>query len=138
MIKKYWFAVVILILIIPGCIARQTVKMDNSGDRKKEQITFSGGTGDSYETAIILKAPQSLRKQEDAVAAEYDYISGLYGKKDKEWKVEEQSMVKENEKTYDMVRVKIISNEKLHFFYFDISTFIKKPKPVEQEENKQQ
>jgi hypothetical protein len=122
-------------LILAGCVSRQTVKFSNSGDSKKGQIVFTGGTGDSYETAIVIKAPQGFRKQEDAVGAEYDYISGLYGKKDKEWKVEEQSMVKEDGKTYDIVRVQILVNGKLHFFYFDISSFIKKPKTPEKDEN---
>ncbi|HEX7509775.1 MAG TPA: hypothetical protein VF335_00610 [Chitinivibrionales bacterium] len=138
MIKKYLCALACIMVIVAACVSRQSVKTGGAGDLKKDQIVFSGGAGDSYETAIIIKAPQTMRKQEDAIAAEYDYISGLYGKKDKEWAVEEQSMVKENEKVYDMVRAKIISNGKLHFFYFDISAFVKKPKPVEPEENKQQ
>jgi hypothetical protein len=134
MIKMHLFIPACIVLVIAACISRQSVKLGGSGDSNKDHIVFAGGSGDSYETAIIIKAPQVLRKQEDAVAAEYDYISGLYGKKDKEWKVEEQSMVKENEKTYDMVRVQILLNGKLHFFYFDISQFVKKPKPVEKEE----
>ena len=44
-------------------------------------------------------------------------------------------MVKEDGKTYDMVRVQILVNGKLHFFYFDISSFIKKPKTPEKDEN---
>ena len=134
MIKTLLFSLACTVVFLPGCISRQSVKMGGAENSNKDQIVFSGGAGDSYETAIIIKAPLELRKQEEAVAAEYNYISGLYGKKDKEWKVEEQSMVQENGKTYDMVRVQIIINGKLHFFYFDISSFVKKPKPVEKEE----
>jgi hypothetical protein len=45
-------------------------------------------------------------------------------------------MVKENGKTYDMVRVQILVNGKLHFFYFDISSFIRTAKQQQaREEN---
>ena len=113
-------------LVFCACLSRQTVKMNDPDNSNKGQITFSGGAGDSYETAIIIKGNQFNRKPETAVAAEYDYISGLYGKRGKEWVVEEQSMVQENNKVFDMVRVKILSNGKMHFFYFDISYFSKK------------
>ncbi len=116
-----------------GCLSRQTTKTGNDS-MKKGQIEYSGGGGDSYETAIVIKGTQYNKKPEDAVAAEYDYISGLYGKKDKDWIVEEQSIVKENDKTYDMVRVKILTNGRMHFFYFDITYFSKKPKPKNPEE----
>jgi hypothetical protein len=115
------------VLTFSACISRQTVKVNENPAEKKSAINFSGGAGDSYETAIILKSANgSVKKQEDAVAGEYDYISSLYGKKDKEWAVAEQSMVKEDKKVYDMIRVKIIQNGKLHFFYFDITEFSKK------------
>ena len=116
-----------VVLTFSACISRQTVKVNETPADKKGTIIFSGGAGDSYETAIILKnSNRSIKKQEDAVAAEYDYISTLYGKKDKEWIVEEQSMVKENKRVYDMIRVKIVQNDKMHFFYFDITEFSKK------------
>lgn len=128
--KKSAFSVCFLMcaaMTFLGCISRQTVKVSDTPDDKKGGIVFSGGAGDSYETAIILKGSnKDMKKQVDAVAGEYDYISSLFGKKDKDWMVEEQSMVKENKRVYDMVRVKIMQNEKLHFFYFDITAFSKK------------
>ncbi len=134
MTKKLLYGLALITAIGGACISRQGVSGGSSTDANKGQIEFSGGTGDSYETAIILRGTQGMRKQEEAVAAEYDYISGLYGKKDKEWIVEEQSTIKENDKTYDMVRVKIVTNGKMHFFYFDITYFIKKhPQPVKEE-----
>jgi hypothetical protein len=122
-------SIVAIMAICCGCLSRQAVKTGDSNNAKKSKITFSGGSGDSYETAIIIKGTQYNKKTEDAVAAEYDYISGMYGKKDKDWIVEEQSMVQEKGKVYDMVRSKILSNGKMHFFYFDISFFSKKTQP---------
>lgn len=114
-------------LAFSACISRQTIKVSETPADKKGTIVFSGGTGESYETAVILKSSnRSTKKQEDAVAGEYEYISSLYGKKGKDWVVEEQSMVKENKRVYDMVRVKILQNDKMHFFYFDITEFTKK------------
>ena len=126
--------VVCFLAVIVGCLSRQTVKISDSNSSKKGQITFSGGTGDSYETAIIIKGSQYNKKPETAIAAEYDYISGLYGKKDKEWAVEEQSSGQEKDRVYDMVRVKILKNGKMHFFYFDITYFSKKPQMKKPEE----
>ena len=136
--KKSSFSVCFLLfaaLVFLGCGSRQTVKVSETPDDKKGGILFSGGAGDSYETAIVLKGSnKDIKKQEDAVAGEYDYISSLYGKRDKDWMVEEQSMVKENKRVYDMVRVKIMENGKLHFFYFDITAFSKKM-PAQQVDN---
>jgi hypothetical protein len=121
------YFLVLGVLTFSACISRQTVKVNENPEEKKGAIVFSGGAGDSYETAIVLKSVnRSVKKQEDAVAGEYDYISSLYGKKDKEWAVAEQSMVKEDKRVYDMIRVKIIQNDKMHFFYFDITEFSKK------------
>jgi hypothetical protein len=132
--KKTWLMVICMTAVFSGCLSRQTVKINDAENTKNGQITFSGGSGDSYETAIIIRGTQYNKKPENAVAAEYDYIGGLYGKKDKEWVVEEQSSGQDKEKVYDMVRVKILSNGKMHFFYFDITYFSKKshqPKPEE-------
>ena len=121
------YYLLLIAIAFSACISRQTVKVSETPADKKGAIVFSGGAGDSYETAIILKsANRSIKKQEDAVAGEYDYISSLFGKKDKEWMVEEQSMVQENKRVYDMIRVKIVQNDKMHFFYFDITEFSKK------------
>jgi hypothetical protein len=133
--KKAIVIGICMVAVFSGCLSRQTVKINDAEKMKPGQITFSGGSGDSYETAIIVKGNQYNKKPENAVAAEYDYISGLYGKKDKEWIVEEQSSGQEKDRVYDMVRVKILSNGKMHFFYFDITYFSKKqhrPKAEEQ------
>jgi hypothetical protein len=132
--KKIIFIAVSIAAVFSGCLSRQTVKISDLESIKKGQIIFSGGSGDSYETAIIVKGTQYNKKPENAVAAEYDYISGLFGKKDKEWAVEEQTSGQENSKVYDMVRVKILSNGKMHFFYFDITYFSKKSPPPKPEE----
>jgi hypothetical protein len=124
--KLVGYGLIGAVVILCACLSRQNIKISESDNLKKAQITFSGGTGDSYETAIIIKGNQYNRKPETAVEAEYEYISGLYGKKGKEWIVEEQSIVQENTKVFDMVRVKILLNGKMHFFYFDITFFSKK------------
>jgi hypothetical protein len=131
---KTLLVVICLAAVFSSCLSRQTIKINDAENIKKGQVTYSGGSGDSYETAIIIRGTQYNKKPENAVAAEYDYISGMYGKKDKEWVVEEQSSGQEKDKVYDMVRVKISSNGKMHFFYFDISFFSKKPKPQKPEE----
>jgi hypothetical protein len=133
---KIFVGALCIAVALYGCLSRQTVKVGDSENSKKGQITYSGGGGDSYETAIIIKGTPKIKKTEFAVAAEYDYISGLYGKKDKEWIVEEQSMVQEKDRVYDMVRVKILSNAKMHFFYFDITYFSKKSRPSPPPEEK--
>jgi hypothetical protein len=128
------YGLICVLLVFCACLSRQTVKVTDPDNAKKGQVSFTGGTGDSYETAIVVKGNQYNRKPETAVAAEYEYISGMYGKKDKEWKVEEQSLGQEKDKTYDMVNVKILSTGKTHFFYFDISFFSKKSVPKRPED----
>ena len=132
--KKTLVSVICILAVITGCLSRQTIKIGDADNSLKGQITYSGGTGASYETAIVIRGNQYNKKPETAIAAEYDYISGLYGKKDKEWVVEEQSSGYEKGKVYDMVRAKILSNGKMHFFYFDITYFSKKPKLQKSEE----
>jgi hypothetical protein len=125
MIKKSAFVFLLIIAFCIGCVSRQTIKSPDSAATKKNRVVFSGGAGDSYETAVIINGTSKSR---DAVMAEYDYISQLFGEKDNAWKVEEQSMIKEGNKTFDMIRVRIIVNDKMHFLYFDISSVVSRKK----------
>jgi hypothetical protein len=120
---------VILMCFCCGCISRQTLKETPAEKTKKNLISYSGGSGDSYETAIVINASKGFLSSRDLASAEYDYINGIYGKKDNDWSVAEQSRVSEDGKNYDMIRARINKNDKLHFFIFDVDALTSKPRP---------
>lgn len=52
-----------------------------------------------------------------SVDAEYDYLDNLLG----EWKLVEQSVLVEDDMVYDVLEIE--SKNKLHTFWFDITSF---------------
>lgn len=127
-------------VVAVGCVSRQTVKVNETKVLKKGRITYQGGAGDSYETAVVIVGPKD---QKEGVAAEYDYITMQYGAKGKEWRVSEQGIVREQDKVYDMIAVEVIGADQTHYVYFDITNCAWKPKggesktPVEEEQQQQ-
>jgi len=81
-------------------------------------IYFSGGKGDAREDAIIIRG--ALR-QSEGVEAEYYFLSRIYGVKDKAWRVNGQTIFREEKSAYDVVEIRLIPSGKTLYFYFDVS-----------------
>jgi hypothetical protein len=84
-------------------------------------IGFDENLGTSKETAItIYNAPS----HEDGIEAEYWYLHYKFGKARKDWDLERQMLVKdqENNKAYDLLHIRF-PNDTTQTVYFDISEF---------------
>ena len=80
----------IALLILGGCANRQTMKTE----QKQEipgRIQFTGGSGDSYEDAVVITG---VHKQHEGLDAEYSFISKIHGLKNRDWRVVGQTIVR--------------------------------------------
>lgn len=115
-----------LLLVFTGCAGqRETVQQKK---KAVPAITFAGGNGDSFETAIIING---VDKQSESVAAEYRYLANLHGEKDKQWRVASQTITREEKNIYDVIEIEIIPSSEKRFYYFDVTRFTSKKPPTE-------
>jgi hypothetical protein len=101
-----------------GCASQQSSTKNKN--KAATNITFSGGSGDSYEDAIVING---ALKQSEGVEAEYQYISKIHGTKDKGWKIDGQTMYREEKKVLDVVEISLIPSGEKRIYYFDVTGF---------------
>lgn len=111
--------------ITGGCLSRESIKVNPHAEAKIQNVSFSGGSGTSHDSAIVLTGGKDHTA---AVESEHKFFIKIFGEQDKDWKVAEQSMVSDSGKTYDMVQVEMIKTGEKHFYYFDITWYAKKAK----------
>jgi hypothetical protein len=99
-----------------GCASYQGTKQQNETHLPK--IHFYGGPGDSYETAVQIDGASSQVK---GMEAEYFYITGKLGKKDKDWRLVGQTMDREKSHVYDVLEVEVVKTSLHSFYYFNIT-----------------
>ncbi|MDP3182922.1 MAG: hypothetical protein Q8M54_08925 [Desulfobaccales bacterium] len=88
----------------------------------KPKIIFSGGPGDSFETAVIIKgAPNS----QVGIAAEYYYLEKKFGQPKADWKLLRQKLLHKDGKHYDLMQIQLKDGAKKDI-YFDITEFFGK------------
>jgi hypothetical protein len=85
---------------------------------KKQLTPFGGGTGGSFETAVVVNAHNSLV----GVEAEYAYIASQCGEPHKDWKLQSQGLREHADKPYDVLTI-ALSGGATKTFYFDIGNF---------------
>jgi hypothetical protein len=83
-------------------------------------ITFTGGNGESGDSAIVIGG---VEKQSEGVEAEYQYLSKLYGEKGKGWRVDGQTITKEEKKIFDVLEITVLPAQQKRIYYFDVSKF---------------
>jgi hypothetical protein len=86
-------------------------------------ITFLGGDGLSMETAIVIKG---AKNGQEGVDAEYVYISIKQGQQNVDWKPIEQSLLGDNGKSFDCIKIEDIKNSTKISYYFDVTAFFGK------------
>ena len=123
---------VLVCLGINGCLSRESIKVNERPGAKIQNISYTGGSGTSHDSAIVLIGGKD---HSAAVDAEHRFISKLFGEQDKDWKVAEQSMVSDSGKTFDMVQVEAIKTGEKHFYYFDITWYAKRAKRPQNEDD---
>jgi hypothetical protein len=85
---------------------------------RKQLSLFGGGSGDSFETAVVVNADNSFV----GVEAEYAYIANQCGEPHKDWSLESQGLREHGGKPYDVLTIALSSGE-TRTFYFDIAKF---------------
>jgi len=111
--------VLICLLFLISCASRQTVEL-RSQKTSAHQIIIKGGNGESIEDAVVIIG---VGEQGDGMDAEYGFISNKQGLKNKEWRLIEQTIVKENNKIFDLIEIEIIQSSAHRIYYFDVSAF---------------
>lgn len=117
-----WFGgIIVMVFFLAGCASRQADSI--KGDHKvevAEKVKYGGGKGDSPEDAVVITG---VHKQTEGVVAEYDYISTLHGEKNKNWSLYGQSILKEKDKVFDVIEIKLIDfNGEQRIYYFDVTS----------------
>jgi hypothetical protein len=114
--------IIIMVVFLAGCASRQADSI--KGDKNveiAEKAKYSGGKGDSQEDAVVITG---VHKQTEGVIAEYDYISTLHGEKNKNWSLYGQTILKENNKVFDVIEISLIDfNGEHRIYYFDVTSF---------------
>ncbi len=111
--------ILIALLIFAGCGNRQTMKVEEKQEIPG-RIQFSGGSGDSYEDAVIITG---VHKQQEGLDAEYNYISQKHGIKNRDWRVVGQTIIREKVSIYDVIEVSLSSDSDRRIYYFNVTAF---------------
>jgi hypothetical protein len=94
-------------------------------DRLKEKMhgsPFTGGAGDTPETAIIIRGmPNHTR----GVQAEYLYLTRRFGRRGTDWELTKQALLQVGGRSYDEMRIKLSDGTQKTIF-FDITEFFGK------------
>jgi hypothetical protein len=113
-------AVSALIALCVVCAGQKTTT-NQRNKTAQDHITFSGGSGDSHEDAIVINGV--LKQSSDGVEAEYQYLSKVHGVKDKAWKIDGQTMYREEKKVFDVIEIVLVPSGGKRIYYFDVSGF---------------
>jgi len=82
-------------------------------------ILLKGGQGYTIDDSIeVIGAQNSL----EGVAAEYDYLSQRFGKRNEDWTLVSQALVMQDERFFDKLSLSLKNNESVDIF-FDITGF---------------
>ncbi|MBN2037351.1 MAG: hypothetical protein JW768_11460 [Chitinispirillaceae bacterium] len=104
--------------LILGCAAQH----EAAGGKKEDlsHITFTGGSGDAPEDAIVING---VEKQSEGIQAEYSYISKIHGKKDRNWRLDGQTITREEKKIFDVLEISLLPSKEKRIYYFDVTGF---------------
>lgn len=84
----------------------------------EEHPVFSGGNGDSLETAVVINAANSVA----GVQAEYAYLESHCGETRSKWGMQSQRLQEHDGRRFDVMTV-VLSGGQSRTFYFDVSRF---------------
>jgi hypothetical protein len=72
---------------------------------------------------LLARAKNGVEKPTEGVEAEYRYISKLHGEKDKNWRIDGQTMYREEKNIFDVIEISLIPSSQKRIYYFDVSKF---------------
>ena len=83
-------------------------------------LMVTGGPGDSLETAIVIKkTPKGL----SAAGAELLVLTQRYGKRNTDWTLKQQDLLRVNAKSYDTYEI-VLAEGSQRSLYFDITEWL--------------
>jgi hypothetical protein len=83
-------------------------------------LVVTGGIGDSASSAIVIKkTPKGL----SAAGAEHLVLCQRYGRKDRDWRVAQQSLLKQDGRVYDTFRIALPNGTERELF-FDVTDWL--------------
>ena len=82
-------------------------------------IIYKGGNGLTEEEAVIILA---AKNETEGVDAEYNWLEDKFGEQNVSWELNDQELMDEGDKQYDILRIKFPSGE-IKEFWFDITEF---------------
>lgn len=97
---------------------RAAAAVENRQSKKEQLSLFGGGSGDSFETAVVVNAKNSFV----GIEAEYAYIANQCGEPHKDWKLQSQALREHGGKPYDVLTIALTGGT-TRTFYFDIAKF---------------
>ena len=89
--------------------------------RKAPAGLFGGGSGDSFESAVVIHADTGAA----GVQAEYDYVASQCGRPGKDWEVQGQRLEMHEGKPYDVLTI-AMKQGGARTYHFDIAKFFGK------------
>ena len=84
-------------------------------------VGFSGGSGESFHDAVIINGAKS---QGEGVAAEYQFISKIFGQRGNGWHLVGQTVIREKNKVVDVIEIQLGQSSERRIYYFDASDFL--------------
>jgi hypothetical protein len=83
-------------------------------------LVVTGGPGDSFQTAIVIKkTPKGL----SAAGAEHLLIAQRLGRRGQAWTLTQQELLKRNGRVYDVFRIALADGTQ-RGFYFDVTDWL--------------
>ena len=88
--------------------------------QKSQPQLFSGGRGESAETAVVINASDPSV----GVAAEYSFLMHEYGPDESDWTMEDQAETSVSDRHYDVLTIKL-KDGTTGTVWFDVTSFFK-------------
>ncbi len=114
--KYFWMILAVALLSL---VAYAHTSLRASPQAK---ISFSGGPGDTPETAVVIAGAKNSM---EGIGAEYRYLEQKFGRRGVGWQLKRQSLYHQQGKVYDRMELEFKDGSK-KTLYFEISEFFGK------------
>jgi hypothetical protein len=103
-------------------VAAAQTAAPHRGQAAKSQISFSGGPGDTLETAVVITgAANSIA----GIAAETKYLEKRFGRHNRDWELTRKATFQKDDNYFDRVDIEL-KNHTTKTIFFDITKFFGK------------
>jgi hypothetical protein len=96
-------------------------RLKSSNDNVVGKLYLGDGKGLTIENAVII----NTASRQIGIPAEYAYIESKHGKMNLHWTTVKQSLLRVDEKKFDVIIIKLKGGQQMEYF-FDITSFFGK------------